>query len=75
MLQNEQLDEELHNSVSKKILKSEVYFPFKCNIWGDDLADMHLISKFNKATRLLLCDIDIFSKHVWVVPLIDKKKL
>ena len=41
---------------------------------GDDLADMQLISKFNKVFRLLLlCVIDIFSKYAWVVPLKDKK--
>ena len=37
------------------------------------LADMQLISKFNKGFRLLLCVIDIFSKSAWVVPLKDKK--
>ena len=34
---------------------------------------MQLISKFNKEFRFLLCIIDIFSKHAWVVPLKDKK--
>ena len=34
---------------------------------------MHLISKFDKGTRFLLCVIDIFIKHTWVVPLKDKK--
>ena len=34
---------------------------------------MQLISKFNKRFRFLLCVIDIFSKHAWVVPLKDKK--
>ena len=40
---------------------------------GVDLADMQLISKFNKGFRCLLCIIDIFSKFVWVVPLKYKK--
>ena len=40
---------------------------------GADLADMHLISKFNKGIRFLLCVIDIFSKYAWAVPLRDKK--
>ena len=40
---------------------------------GADLADMQLISKFNKGFRFLLCVIDIFSKCAWVVPLKDKK--
>ena len=34
---------------------------------------MQLISKFNKGFRFLLCVIDIYSKHAWVVPLKDKK--
>ena len=34
---------------------------------------MQLISKFNKGFRFLLCVIDIFSKHAWVVPLKDEK--
>ena len=46
---------------------------FKDNIWWADLADMQLISKFNKRFRFLLCVIDIFSKYAWVVPLKDKK--
>ena len=38
-----------------------------------DLADMQLISKYNKGIRFLLCVIDIFSKYAWVVPLKNKK--
>ena len=34
---------------------------------------MQLISKFNKRFRFLLCAIDIFSKHAWVVLVKDKK--
>ena len=50
-----------------------MYSTFKDNIWGADLADMQLISKFNKGFTFLLCVIDIFSKYAWVVPLNDKK--
>ena len=49
--------------------KKEVYSLFIGSIWGDDLADMQLISKFNKEIRFLLCVIDIFSKYAWVIPL------
>ena len=42
---------------------------------GADLADMQLISMFNKGLRFLLCVIDIFSKYAWVVPLKDKKSI
>ena len=52
-----------------------MYSAFKDNIWGADLADMQLISKFNKGVRFLLCVIDIFSKYAWVVPLKDKKSV
>ena len=43
------------------------------NIWGPDLVDMQLISKFNKGFIFLLCIIDIFSKQAWVIPLKDEK--
>ena len=58
--------EEFHKPIIKKLKKRIVYSSFKDNIWGADLADMQLISKFNKETRFLLCVIDI-------VPLKDKK--
>ena len=40
--------EELYKPIIRKFRKLKVYFPFKDNIWGADLADMKLISKFNK---------------------------
>ena len=75
MPQNEQLAEELPIPIIRKVKKRKEYSAFKDNIWGDDLADMQFISKFNKVFRLLLllCVIDIFSKYAWVVPLKDKK--
>ena len=53
--------------------KRKVHAAFKDNIWGADLADMQLLSRYNKGIRFLLCVIDIFSKYAWVVPLKDKK--
>ena len=38
-----------------------------------NLADMQLISKYNKWSRYLLCAIDFSNKYAWVVPIIDKK--
>ena len=70
---NEQLAEELHKPIIRKFKKRKVYSGFKDNIWGADLADMQLISKFNKGFRFLLRVIDIFSKYAWIVPLKDKK--
>ena len=43
------------------------------NIWGAHIADMQLISKFNKRICFLFCLINIYSKYVWVIPLKDKK--
>ena len=71
--QNEQLANELHKPIIRKFEKRRVYSTFKDNIWGADLADMQLLSKYNKGIRFLLCVIDIFSKYAWVVPLKDKK--
>ena len=71
--QNQRLAEELHKHIIRKFKKRKVHAAFKDNIWGADLADMQLLSKYNKGIRFLLCVIDIFSKHAWVVPLIDKK--
>ena len=71
--QNLQLAEELHKPIIRKFKKRKVYSGFRDNIWGADLADMKLISKFNKGFRFLLCIIDIFGKCAWVVPLKDKK--
>ena len=70
---NEQLAKELHKPIIRKFKKRKVYSGFKDNIWGADLADMQLISKFNKGFRFLLCVIDIFSKYTWIVPLKDKR--
>ena len=50
-----------------------MYSSFKDNIWGVDLADMQLIIKYNKGIRYLLCDIDLFIKYAFVVPLKDEK--
>ena len=50
-----------------------MYSSFKDNIWGVDLADMQLISKYNKGIRYRLCAIDLFSKYAFVVPLKDKQ--
>ena len=61
--QNYQLAKELHKPIIRKLKKRKVYSGFRDNIWGAYLADMQLISKFNKGFRFLLCVIDIFSKY------------
>ena len=72
-ISNKELAEELHKPIIRKFKKRKVHSPFVDNIWGTDLADMQLISKFNKGINFLLCVIDIFIKYAWVIPLKDKK--
>ena len=72
--QNQQLAEELHKPIIRKFGKRKVHAAFKDNIWGADLADMQLLSRYNKEIRFLLCVFDIFSKYAWVVPLKGKKR-
>ena len=62
-----QLAEELQKPIIRKFEKQKVYSSFKDNIWGAHLADMQLISKFDKLICFLLCVIDTFSKYAWVV--------
>ena len=62
-ISNKELAEELHQAIIRKFEKRKVLSPFVDNIWGADLADMQLLSKFNKGIRFLLCVIDIYSKY------------
>ena len=73
-ISNKELAEELHKPIIRKSEKRKVHSPLIDNIWGADLADMQLISKFNKGFRFLLCVIDIYSKYSWVILLKDKKR-
>ena len=58
---------------TNQLLEIIDYSGFRDNIWGAYLADMQLMSKFNKGFRFLLCVFDIFSKYAWVVPLKNEK--
>ena len=69
--QNQQFENELHTPIIWRFKKRKVYWSLKYNTWGVDLADMQLISKYNKEIRFLLCVIDLLSRYAWVVPLKD----
>ena len=71
--ENQQLAKELYKPIIRKSEKRKVHAALKITFGGADLADMQLLSKYNKGIRFLLCVIDIFSKYTWVVPLKDKK--
>ena len=55
---NKELAEELHKSIIRK---------FNWQYLGAALADMQLISKFNKRYRFLLYVTEICSKYAWVI--------
>ena len=73
IMSNRKLAEELQMPIIRKFQKRKVHWSFIDNIWGADLADMQLISTFNKGFWFWLCVIHIYSKYAWVVPLKDKK--
>ena len=68
IVQNKELAEELHKTVARKFEKEKVHSSFIDNIQAADLADMQVLSKFNK-TNFLLSVIDFYSKYAWVIPL------
>ena len=72
---NKESAAELHKPTIRKFQKRKVHSSFIDNIWGADLVDMQLISKFNKGIRFSLCVIDIFIKYTWVIPLKDKESI
>ena len=73
IMQNNELAEELHKPNIRKFQERKVHSSFIDNIWGPDLADMQLLSKFNKGVCFLLCVNDIYTIYAWIIPLIDKK--
>ena len=73
VMSNKDLTEELYKPVTKKFNKRKVQSQFIDNIWGADIADKKLISKFYQENCFLLCVIDILSKYAWVIPLKDEK--
>ena len=60
---NQQLADKLHKLIIRNIQKRKVYPSFKDSILVSELADMQLISKYNK------CAFDIYSKYAGIVPL------
>ena len=55
-ISNKELAEELHKPIIRKFKRRKVYSYFIDNGWGADLADMDLISKFDKEIRFSICD-------------------
>ena len=53
-MKNKELAEELHRKVRKTKEKRKVNLNVIGNIWVSDLADMQLLSKFNKGIRVFV---------------------
>ena len=64
---NYQLASELHRQTIRKFKRRKVYSPFRDNFLGVDLADVQLLSKYNKGIKYLLCTINLFIKYACVV--------
>ena len=73
MVKNKELAEELHKPIIRKFEERKVHSPFIDSIWGEDRADMQLISKFNKRFTFLLCVVDIYRKYAWVISIKDRR--
>ena len=67
-ISNNELAGELQKPIIRKCNKIKLYLSFIGNIWGKNLANMQLISKFNEGFRFLLCVIDNYRKYAWVIP-------
>ena len=63
----QKLAEELHKPIIREFENRKVYLYIVGNVWGCDLVDVKLISKFNKRIKLSLCVIDIYSKYAWIL--------
>ena len=56
-MSDQQLTEELHKRIIRKFKKRKVQSPIIDNIWGADLDDIQLRSKFNKGFRFsVMCN-------------------
>ena len=78
--ENQELASELHKRITRKFQKCNVYSSHWENILSADLANVWLISKYNKRVKFLLRVIDIYSKvlcyyywNFWVFLLKDRK--
>ena len=57
---NKVLAQQLCKPVIKRFKRRNVYAKSIDNIWASDLAEMGLLSSFNRGVKYLLCLIDVF---------------
>ena len=68
---SQQLADEFHKPITRKVSKRSVISNEIDEIWAADLVEMQKFSKWNKGIQLMV--IDVFSKYGWIKPLKDKK--
>ena len=73
-MSNQQLSEQLCKLNIRNFKKQKVYLSFKDDIWGADLADMQLVSKYKKGRESLLCAANILNMN-WLFLWKTKKVL
>ena len=61
-MSNQQLANDLNKSIIRKFKSRKLHSFFKDKIWGADLAEMQLISKYNKGIRYSYVSLTFFSK-------------
>ena len=68
---NHKLAKEWHKPVIRKFEKRNGHSSSKNNSWGADLADIQLISKFNKGIRfyyvLLISSVNTHGLFLWII--------
>ena len=69
---NEQLADELHKPIIRKLKRGKVIVGNIDDILSADLVDMQQLQSYNHGFRYILNVIDVFSKFVWSVPIKDK---
>ena len=70
-----ELADELHKPIRRKLQKRLVVSKNVDDIWAADLVEMQSFSKSNKGYKYILMVIDVFSKFGWAVPLKTKTGL
>ena len=59
----------------KKYETNKTTAPCLDNIWQSDLSDMSHIKSYNKGITFLMFVIDVYSRYLWVKPLISKSPI
>ena len=70
-MSNHKLAKEWHKSVIRKFEKQNAHSSSKNNSWGADLANIQLISNFNKGIRfyyvLLMSSVNTHGLFLWII--------